>query len=309
MKIMVTGANGFVGTHLLNVLREHKVSVIALDKVISNRLEHCGEIKTVQCDLDEIGRLPSIIDDRDIDCCIHLAWQGANGGARSDTEMQLCNVSRTINLCKVLPKLCVKRFVGIGTLAEKDAGHYIPMDGATPNGTACYGVAKMTAQYMSKIISTQLGIEHVWCQLSNLYGVGDTTNNFINFACKLMLIGQRASFTAGEQMYDFVYISDIAKGIYLAAKNGRSNTTYYIGSGNQRPLKWFIGKIRDSIDPSIQLHLGEVPFNGVCLPDEEFDCSKLIRDTGYQADVSFENGIQKTVAWLRTQEEIQNGKN
>ena len=289
MKILVTGAGGFVGGHLIDVLLNNNVSVVAVDMFIRAELAERENVKAIQCNLDDVDNLPEMIDDRDIDCCIHLAWQGANGPARGDYDIQLNNIRRTLKLCETLPKLNIHRFVGIGTLAEKDTSNYIPTDGATPNAVAQYGVAKMSAQFMSKIVCTQLKIEHIWCQLSNLYGVGDSTNNFI----------KRAAFTPGEQMYDFVYITDIARGIFLAAVKGKSNTAYYIGSGNQRKLKYFISDIRDAIDPTIELHLGEVPFNGVCLPDEEFDCTKLQNDTGYKAEVPFSLGIRNTIGWLR----------
>ena len=299
MKILVTGAGGFVGSHLLDILEENNVQVVAVDMTVNSNLTERKNVKTICCNLDEVDKLPELIEERYFDCCIHLAWQGANGPARADSDIQIKNIQRTLNLCKILPQLNVKRFVGIGTLAEKDTLNYIPNDGATPNAVACYGVAKMSAQYMSKITCTSLGIEHIWCQLSNLYGVGDNTSNFINFASKLMLEGKRASFTSGEQMYDFVYISDIAKGIFLASTKGKSNTSYYIGSGNQRKLKCFIEDIRNAIDPTIQLYFGEIPFNGVCLPDNEFDCTKLEKDTGYKSSVSFEDGIRRTVNWLK----------
>lgn len=304
MKALITGANGFVGKYLLHVLCDHQVETIA---VVRNRssntegLENFRNTRIIYCEMDEIEKLPEIVADRDIDYCIHLAWEGANGHPRSNPEMQLKNISRTLSLCRALSKMRIRRFVGIGTLAEKDVNNYIPLDGATPNLVSCYGIAKLTAQYMSKAICTELGIEHIWCQLSNLYGIGDKSSNFINYACKLMLTGGRPSFTAGEQMYDFVYITDIAKGIYKAAADGKVNTAYYIGSGHQKKLKEFIFQIRDAVDPDIQLHLGEIPFNGTCLPDEEFDCSKLMNDTGYCAEIPFEKGIKRTVSWLESQ--------
>ena len=303
MKALVTGACGFVGRHLVKVLAENNVDVVALDRNADESLP----ARMVQCELDNINRLPRLVQDRDIDCCIHLAWEGATGNLRGDTDIQLKNVKRTMDLCSVLPEMGINRFIGIGTLAEKDVNHYIPTDGATPNKVSCYGVAKLTAHYLSKVVCTQNGIDHIWCQLSNIYGVGDSSNNFVNFASKLMLTGGRLSFTAGEQMYDFVYITDIANAIYLAAKSAKKNTSYYVGSGHQQKLKYFIAQIRDAIDPSLQLHLGEVPFNGVALPDEEFECTKLFEDTGYRAKVSFEAGILKTVAWLKTMQEGNHG--
>ena len=302
MKYLVTGANGFVGSHLLKTLNNNGEDVIAVIRNVNENIEaikNLPKVQIVYCELDEIEKLPDLIGNGNVDCCIHLAWEGANGVARADTDIQLKNIRRTLKLCSTLANMGVRRFVGIGTLAEKDVNNYIPLDGATPNAVSAYGTAKLATHYMSKAVCTSLGIEHIWCQLSNLYGVGDTTNNFINFASKLMLTGKRAAFTLGEQMYDFVYITDIANGIYRAAKSGKTNTNYYIGSGHQRKLKEYIYAIRDAIDPNIELFMGEIPFNGVCLDDGEFDCSKLIKDTGYHAEVPFDEGINETLTWLK----------
>ncbi len=306
MKFLVTGANGFVGCHLLQTLSNNGEEIIAVvrnEQEDIERIKSSSDVKIVFCELDDIFNLPALINDKDIDCCIHLAWEGANGPSRANTDIQLKNTRRTLELCRTLSHMHVKRFVGIGTLAEKDINNYIPTDGATPNPVSCYGIAKLATHYMSKTVCTELEIEHIWCQLSNLYGVGDSTNNFINFASKLMLTGGRPAFTLGEQMYDFVYITDIANGIYRAAKYGKKNTAYYIGSGHPQKLKEYIYRIRDTINPEIELYLGEVPFNGVCLADKEFDSSKLINDTGYHAEVLFDEGIRDTINWLKTQME------
>lgn len=300
---MVTGANGFVGSALLNEMVKDGIEIIA---VIRNEEENIAGIKDlpgvsiVYCELSDIAKLPEIVLDRDIDACIHLAWAGSFGDARADYELQLNNVKHSLDLVNALARMNIKRFVGAGTLAEKDVLNYAPADGSTPNAVSIYGMAKITTHFMTKAECSKLGIEHIWCYLSNTYGVGNTTGNFINFASKLMLTGGRAAFTKGEQTYDFVYITDTARAIYDAAAKGRKNTAYYLGSTKQRKLKEYIGIIRDTIDPSIELHLGEIPFNGTPLPPEEFDCSKLVEDTGYEPSIPFEAGIKMTVEWLKS---------
>ena len=66
-------------------------------------------------------------------------------------------------------------------------------------------------------------------------------------------------------------------------------------------LKEYIRKIRDTIDPSIPLYLGEVPFNGVSLPIEAYSCDSITADTGYRAEMDFETGIANTISWLKEQ--------
>lgn len=303
-KVLVTGANGFIGSALLKVLSEEGVEVIAVVKDTNENIsiiESLPNIKIVYCELSEVYKLSEIVTDRDIDVCIHLAWAGSFGDARTAYDLQLQNVKHALNLVDVLPKMNIKRFVGAGTLAERDVLNYHPTDGATPNAVSIYGIAKITANYMTKVECSKLGIEHVWCLLSNTYGVGNTTNNFVNMASRLMLENRRAAFTSGEQTYDFVYVTDTVKGIYHASAFGKANTSYYIGSDQARPLKEYIRIIRDTINPDIELYLGEIPFNGTSLSKESYDTTKLINDTGYHPAVRFEDGILNTINWLRDQ--------
>lgn len=296
-KVLVTGANGFIGSLLVKELMSNGIEVIAAYHGSNDRIP--PGVRTVEFTMEKFEDLNVCIPDRDIDVMYHLAWSGVSGSLRGDYAMQLRNTKYTCDAVNVASNMGIKRFVGTGTLAQLDGLNYITENASTPNLVSCYGSAKTAAQFMSKAVANAAGIEHIWCFISNSYGIGDKSNNFINFACKKMLNGERTSFTAGEQNYDFVYITDTIHGLYLCAKNGRPNYSYYIGSGKARQLKEFIKIIRDNIDPRIPLFLGEVPFNGISLPIEKFCCEQIRNDTGYSAEVDFENGIKKTIKWLR----------
>lgn len=303
-KVIVTGANGFIGIELLRLLSSKGIKVFAVIKDRNEKIEEVkklSDISIVYCEMDNIEDLPQLINDRDIDTCIHLAWAGSFGELRADYLLQLKNVEYSMRVVDVIAQMGIKRFVGAGTLAEKDVLNYHATDGATPNVVSIYGIAKITTHFMTKAECSKLGIEHIWCYLSNTYGVGNTTNNFVNMASKLMLGGKRAEFTSGEQMYDFMYVTDTVRAIYEAAEKGKSNTAYYLGSGKQRKLKEYIELIRDAIDSDIPLYLGAIPFNGIALSEENYDSSKLIKDTGFCPEVSFEDGIKQTIEWLKEQ--------
>lgn len=299
-KVLVTGANGFIGSLLVKELMSNGIEVIAAYHGGNDRIP--AGVRAVEFTMEKFEDLNDRIPDRDIDVMYHLAWSGVSGALRGDYAMQLRNAKYTCDAVNVASKMGIKRFVGTGTLAQMDGLNYITENASTPNLVSCYGSAKTAAQFMSKAVANAAGIEHIWCYISNSYGIGDKSNNFINFACKVMLNGGRASFTTGEQNYDFVYITDTIRGLYLCAKNGQPNYSYYIGSGKARQLKEFIKIIRDTIDPGIPLFLGEVPYNGISLPIEKFSCEQIKNDTGYSAEVDFESGIKKTIEWLRETE-------
>lgn len=300
---IVTGANGFVGSALLRELSDHDVSVIAVIK--DNReditsIENLPGVQIIYCEMDNLYALPLMIS-KTPDVFYHLAWAGSTGPVRGDYDLQLKNIHWTLDAVNAAKSIGCHKFVGIGTLAEFDVNAYTPLEGSTPNAVSCYGAAKIAAHYMSKAECNRLGIDHVWARLTNIYGIGNYTSNFVNFAAKIMLTGQPANFTTGEQMYDFAYIDDIAQGLYCLGENGKKNVAYYVGSTKPAKLKEFIRIIRDEIDPTISLHLGAVPFHGVAHPENVFDCSRLVEDTGYQPRILFRDGIKKTVPWIRKQ--------
>lgn len=296
-KVLVTGANGFLGSLLIRKLAEEGCEVIAADMpgCNSNIPEN---IRFAAFDMRDFASLKNAVTDNDIDTIYHMAWCGSSGPARADYKLQLDNAKYTCDAVKTAASMGIKRFVGAGTLAQIDCMAYIGENGSTPNAVSCYGTAKIAAQYMSKAEANACQIEHVWCIISNTYGVGNTTMNFVNMASKKMLSGERAAFTAGEQNYDFVYITDTIKGLYLCGKKGKPNCSYYIGSGSARPLKEYIVAIRDAIDPKIPLYLGEISFNGTPLPIEKFRIDDISSDTGYVPEVDFADGIKLTISWL-----------
>ena len=100
-------------------------------------------------------------------------------------------------------------------------------------------------------------------------------------------------------MWDFLYVSDVVRALRLIGERGVSENVYGIGSGQFRPLKEYIMQIRDIIDPSLELGIGEVP----SLTNKSFSSCvniyELVRDTGFQSKVSFEEGIRRTVDYWK----------
>ncbi len=301
-KVIITGANGFIGSALVEYMSTKNLTIYAIikdEKEKIDGIQNLPGVKIVYCAMEEIEELPRRIPDRDIDLCIHLAWAGSFGEPRADYSLQLKNVEFSLRIVDVIAGMKVRRFLGAGTLAEKDVLSYHLADGAAPNPVSFYGCAKVAAHLMTKTECVKRGVEHIWCYLSNTYGPGNTTNNFVNMAAIRMLRGESVDFTSGEQSYDFVYVTDTVRAIYAAAAHGKNGTAYYLGSGKVLKLKDYIKMIRDAVDEGIELHFGAVPFKGNPLPAEAFDSSKLREDTGFAAEIPFEAGIRRTVEWLK----------
>ena len=301
-KAIVTGASGFIGRALVRELlaRGVEVAAVARNPAKMEDLAKEPRLQVVACTMEDILSLEEKVP-KGADVFFHLAWQGSSGAERGDYALQLSNVKWSIDAVRAAKQLGCSRFVGAGSLAEFDVNAYSPLDGSMPNRVSTYGAAKVAAHYMTKAECSYLGLEHIWARLSNAYGEGDRTSNFVNFAAKTLLKGEPPNFTAGEHCYDFVHVSDIAQGLYCLGERGQPNFAYYIGSSRPAKLKSFILQIRDAIDPALPLNLGAVPFRGVALPESAYDCSKLIADTGYSPKVSFGEGFAKTLPWIKAQ--------
>lgn len=300
-KAIVTGANGFVGTAVCKELSEHGIEVIAIvrhpDEVISS-IEKNNGIRIVYADLSNFRNLAEVIPDRDVDVLYHFAWVGSAGPLRGDSDVQMRNVQYTCDTVKACADMGCKRFVFASSIMEYEIEATMATD-ATPGINTLYCSAKVAADYMARTIAGSLGVDYIRAVISNIYGPGELSPRLINTSIRKMLKGEHCAFSAGEQLYDFIYITDAAKTFVAIGEKGKNNRTYYIGSQEPKPLKEFLLALRDCVDPSIQIGLGEIPFNGVSLTYNEFDINAVKNDTWFVPEVSFKEGINNTVAWIR----------
>ena len=294
--VIVTGANGFIGTWLCKALNEKGVKTYA---VLRSEESYVDELKALEhcipvfCDMEHVEGLKDLISETEIDVLYHLAWGGVSGANRGDYHLQLKNVEQTMDVIRVASQMNCKRFVGTGSTAEYDAYNACREDGLSPELVSLYGTTKITAHFMSKTLCKSLGMEHVWAYVGNTYGCENMGSNFISFAAKQILSQDDAKFTAGEQNYDFVHVSDIAEGLYCVGERGKDKYAYYVGSGHPRKLKEYVIALRDALNPTKELLLGAIPFHGRSAELSDFDVTKIHEDTGYEAKVSFEEGARR----------------
>ena len=118
-------------------------------------------------------------------------------------------------------------------------------------------------------------------------------------AVRNMLKGQRMQFTPAEQIWDYIYAEDCARAFIAIAESGVDQKAYTIGSGEPRLMKDYIYAIRDAIDPSLEVGIGEREYNDNQVMHLVADISELVKDTGFKPEIPFEEGIRKTVEWAR----------
>lgn len=299
-KVIVTGANGFVGSALVKELVKNDVEVLAMDMPGCNgNLPVCDKVKFLPLALDNINSLKDLIDDRDFDCFYHFAWAGSAGAARADTKLQLQNAQWTIECLRAAKEVGCKKFVAAGSIMEHETMAAAFASGNKPGLGYIYGSGKLVAHTMAMSVAADIGIDLVWAEITNAYGVGELSSRMVNTTIRKVIKGEEPQFTAGTQNYDFVYIDDVAKAFYLIGKKGKPFNEYLIGSSNAKPLKEFLLEMKAAIAPDLNFVFGDIPFTGINLPLEKYDCGKTEKDTGFKAQISFGEGCHRTMEWLK----------
>lgn len=300
-KAIVTGANGFVGSALCKELSDSGYKVIAVvknPKSDISKIIGLPDLKIIYCDLANFKNLTNLIEDGDIDILYHLAWVGSAGPLRCDSDIQINNIKYTCDTVKACAEINCRRIVFASSIMEYEVQALIAAN-IIPGISTLYSSAKAAASHMARTIAGSFGVDYIRAVISNIYGPGELSPRLINTTLRKLLSGQHCAFTAGEQIYDFIYITDAAKTFKIIGEKGISNKTYYIGSQNPKPLKEFLFEMRDQINSEIEIGLGEIPFKGISLTYNEFDISAVKNDTGFIPEIEFAEGIKKTIEWIK----------
>ena len=213
--------------------------------------------------------------------------------------LQNKNVKYTLDAVNLAHRMGCRTFVGVGSQAEygRVSGKLSSLTPTNPeNG---YGIAKLTASSMSRILCRELGMKHVWARILSVYGEYDGENSMVMSTINKILNGVIPDFTPAEQIWDYMYSEDAAAAILAIAERGVDGDVYCIGSGEAVMLKDYITKMRDAANPACEPGFGKRPYAQGQVMYLSADTEKLKADTGFEPKWSFEEGIAKTVAWLR----------
>lgn len=298
---IVTGANGFIGSALcreLSIQNYHVIAVVHNRWSVTERISNIPNLSIIYCDLSQYVRLPELVSIKEIDVFFHLAWMGSAGILRGDSNVQVLNIKYACDAIRACSDMKCKRFVFASSIMKYELKAML-MEGRIPEISALYSSAKMTAECMLQIEADHLKVECVIANISNIYGPGENSQRLINTSIRKLIKGEYCMFSSGEQIYDFIYIDDAVRAFVAIGENGKAGKEYYIGSLEPRPLKEFLIEMKEIVAPEAEIGLGELPFNGVSLTYREFDIYAVKKDTLFEPEISFGEGIRRTLVWIQ----------
>lgn len=297
--VIVTGANGFIGKTLVKALLERDYKVVALDIRFDDVLANNPNVICVNVMDKAVEALKEDIPVSEYDCFFHLAWVATSGPGRADYVLQLNNVKTTCEYIKLCSEVGCKRVVYASSINEMETYEYLQSDDIEPSGGYIYGTGKLAAHLMGETVAKLNNVEFIPVIITNIYGVGERSARMIYTSIVKLINKEHCSFTEGYQTYDFIYITDAINSVIEVSEKGKAFNRYYIGSGEPKPLREYLIRMRDIVDPEAEIGLGDIPFKGIDISYAQFDLKKVEKDTGYKNQIAFDEGIKRTVDWIR----------
>ena len=298
-KVVITGGTGFIGSWLVEDMLEQSIEVIMLVRDIS-KCSYCDRagVTVIQYNSSAYDELKGKKDS--IDAFYHLGWGGVSTQDKNDCELQLENINFSMKMLEYAHEIGAAKFIGIGTVAEYSFCESIMDVNAKQTPNDMYGAAKTAVHYLLETRARLLKMPFIWTVIPSTFGEGRRDNNIITYTILSLLRGEKPEYGYLTQMWDFLYVKEVVRALRYIGERGLSEKTYAIGSGVFKPLKDYIVMIRDIINPELELGIGAKP----ALSDKVFSSCvsiyDLTKDTGFVPEISFEEGIRKTIEYYKT---------
>ena len=297
MRILVTGASGFLGSYLVADLLEqgHDVAVLVRGDTPWRLADAIDRITPIAGSLDDVTALRDRLKAFAPDAGAHRAGRGV-GNMDRNSPLQGRNVWDAAELAALCAELKVATFVGAGSQAEYGPLNrpIAPDDTTLP--TTLYGKAKLAAGSMCEQIAAEASMRFAWLRIFSTYGPRDHEYWLIPNFIKTVAKGERMSLTDCEQRWGFLHARDAAAAFRIALTDARASGYFNVGHPDGPTLRDTLTRLRDLINPDAVLGFGDIPYR----PDQvmvlQADVARLT-ELGWKPRINIEDGLRETIAW------------
>ena len=228
MKVLLTGASGFLGRYVLRLLQHSDIDLVALGRTCPQGL---AASSFIAADLLATSDFTPLARQAGASHLLHLAWVTEHGQYWT-SPLNLRWVDATTRLVQAFCETGGHHVVGVGSCAEYAWGHGCCREDATPPSPATlYGVAKDAARRLVAALCAQHGVRCAWARVFFPFGAGEAPARLVP---KLLeaLQGRSAGFGVNTQAYrDFLHVQDVAQGLLTLLRCDASGS-YNISSGD-----------------------------------------------------------------------------
>jgi CDP-paratose synthetase len=268
MNILITGATGFIGKHLIDqLIQDHNIFVVVKELSEKNFRD---AVQTFLFE-DSIYKLSEWVKENKINGVIHLASlfiaQHKNDEIKSLIES---NVFFGTALLEALKESSIKWFINTGTIwqnSKHDSTCYSPVN--------LYAATKQAFISIADFYTKENSYQFVTLKLCDTYGKNDTRKKIFNLFKQVSQTGKTLSMSPGDQLMDILYIDDVVNGfltLISLLENGKVfEKEYVLSSGKRYSLKQLAAIFSEVTGKSLSLQWGALPYrpNEVMIPWEK----------------------------------------
>lgn len=299
MKILLTGATGFLGTHLLADFLHHNHQVLIAKRAstdMSPIFQRFGKLEAWNIEGEELKNIFRMHPD--VDAIVHAATDYGRDDSRP-TATFWANEVFPIRLIELTIQYKIPLFVNIDTFFNSINAGY--------DYLGAYTLSKRHFQEWGLHCATTGLTDFVNLRLFHLYGPGDGARKFVPSMVKRCLAGEEIDLSNGKQKRDFIHIDDAvsAIGTVLEAELGRRHgyRHYDVGTGTSLSIRDFMEAVQRVCASGAKLNFGALPTRKDEFQDSCAD-TKALRALGWGARVGIEAGIQSVIADANQQESL-----
>lgn len=300
--VLITGGAGFIGSHLATVLIPNN-DVRILDSFVSgSRANVPNEATLIEGDLRDDDALARATDG--VDLIFHeAALVSVQRSIEDPLTSHDVNVDATLSLLEAAREQNA-RVVLASSAAIYGHPNQVPVTENEPKTpTSPYGLDKLTIDHYARQYHTLYGLETVALRYFNVFGprqAGGDYSGVISIFLEQALAGEPITVNGdGTQTRDFVYIDDIARANLQAATTDAVGEGYNIGTGTAISIRDLAELVRDITDTESDIIHTE-PREGD-IEHSVGNISKANTHLNYEPTVSFQEGLERTAEWYRTQ--------
>jgi UDP-glucose 4-epimerase len=327
--VLVTGATGFIGSHLVNALLAAGVPTRALvrNEGAAEALARRG-VTPVAGDLDDPKSLTGLGDG--VRVVFHCAAKVNQNLVGDEAHAYEANATGTRNLVAALSdgngRGALVRFVHVSSIAAIGIRPHGRIDESQPEDPDLpYGKSKLAADRLLRRAHAESALPVVMLRPPTVYGPGERYN-FLSL-CRAIQSGKFARIGRGTNRMDFCAVENLVSAMIAAAERGTNGATYLIADQPSKPFRetieilyrivrrrgrprWFVptpvayalaypmGALGTALGKPVPLYPTRVR---TMAGDLAFDCGKAERELAWRAGVRFEDAARETVAWYKSE--------
>jgi UDP-glucose 4-epimerase len=303
-KIAIFGGGGFLGSAICDRLLEdgHHLKIFERPRIEPYRVFSKNEsVEWVTGDFSSKHDIEAFIEGADI--VMHLISSTLPRGSNEDVVFDVqSNVISTLHLLNSMASSGIKRIIFIssgGTVYGNPI--YTPVNEDHPtNPTVSYGITKLTIEKYLLLFQSLHGIKPTILRVANPYGERqriETAQGAVGvFLSKALRQEPIEIWGDGSVIRDYVYVKDVADAFARAIDYDGSETIFNIGSGSGKSLNELIQAIKEILELDFEVRY--LPSRSFDVPVSVLSNSLALKELGWAPKIGFEEGIQKTAAWM-----------